>query len=320
MKILAVQNRMGIGDTVIFLPFIKALSKKFNSPISILVKESSKAHQYLHQTNYIDKIIILERDNKTNNRHSGFLGNFNLIKDIKKHNFDKIIIFNSSIRYHLISKFCGIPEIYQYPLFQKSKQHIIDAPKKFLKDKLDLIVNDDPEIQIDDNSILKSIKEFQINKNEMNILLGIGGSGSTKRIPSNIFLSVIEKISKVKKCKFFLATGKDYEEQIILKEILDSDFKNLCVPLDNFSIKETLPIIKSCNISICNDSSFSHISAAVGIKTITLMADTPLIYGDYCSKMFPIIPEGEKTVSHNTLGKEKISPQKIFDKIIEIID
>ena len=43
MKILAVQNRMGIGDTVIFLPFIKALSKKFNSPISILVKESSKA-------------------------------------------------------------------------------------------------------------------------------------------------------------------------------------------------------------------------------------------------------------------------------------
>ena len=27
MKILAVQNRMGIGDTVIFLPFIKAISK-----------------------------------------------------------------------------------------------------------------------------------------------------------------------------------------------------------------------------------------------------------------------------------------------------
>ena len=29
MKILAIQNRMGIGDTVIFLPFIKAISKKF---------------------------------------------------------------------------------------------------------------------------------------------------------------------------------------------------------------------------------------------------------------------------------------------------
>jgi heptosyltransferase-2 len=180
------------------------------------------------------------------------------------------------------------------------------------------VVSEDPEVQIDDISISKSIERFQISKNEINILLGIGGSGPTKRIPSNTFLSVIEKISKVKKCKFFLATGNDNEEQVILNEILQSEFKNLCVPLNNFSIKETLPIIKNCNLSICNDSSFSHLSAALGIKTITLMADTPLIYGNYSSKMFPIIPEGEETVTHNTLGKEKISAQKIFNKIIEI--
>ena len=41
MKILAVQNRMGIGDTVIFLPFIEAISKKFKTPISLLVQENS---------------------------------------------------------------------------------------------------------------------------------------------------------------------------------------------------------------------------------------------------------------------------------------
>ena len=49
------------------------------------------------------------------------------------------------------------------------------------------------------------------------------------------------------------------------------------------------------------------------------MADTPLIYGNYSSKMFPIIPEGEKTVTHNTLGKNKIDPQKIFKRFLEII-
>jgi heptosyltransferase-2 len=320
MKILAIQNRMGIGDTVIFLPFIKALSKKFNSPISILVKENSKADQFLYQTSYIDKILLLERDNKTDNRHGGFLGTFNLIKDIKKHNFDKIIIFNSSLRFSLIAKFSGISKVYQYQLFQKKKQHITDTPRKFIKDKFNLDVIEDPEVQIDDTLISKTIEKFQINKKEINILLGIGGSGPTKRIPANIFLKVIEKLTKIKKCKFFLATGKENEEQIILNEILQSKFKNLCIPLDNFSIKETLPIIKSCDLSICNDSSFSHLSAALGIKTITLMADTPLIYGSYSSKMFPIIPDGEKAVTHNTLGKEKINPQKIFDKIIEIIN
>ncbi len=320
MKILAVQNRMGIGDTVVFLPFIKALSEKFNSPISLLVKESSKADQYLYQTNYIDKILFLERDKKNSNKHGGFLGSLNLIKDIKKHEFDQIIIFNSSLRFNLIAKFSGIHKIYQYPLFQKTRQHITDTPRKFIKDKLNLDVNEDPEIQIDDTLIYKSIEKFQINKNETNILLGIGGSGPTKRVPAKTFLSVIEKISDIKKCKFFLATGKDNEEQIILNEILQSKFKNICLPLDNLSIKETLPIIKNCNISICNDSSFSHLSAALGIKTITLMADTPLIYGNYSSKMFPIIPDGEETVSHKTQGKEKISPQKIFNRVKEIIN
>ena len=320
MKILAVQNRMGIGDTIIFLPFIKALYKKFNSPISLLVKESSKANQYLYQTEYIDKILLLERDNKNNSRHSGFFGSINLIKDLKKYNFDKIFIFNSSFRFYLISKLSGISEIHQYPLFQKNRQHITDAPRKFIKDELDLEVNEDPEIQIEDKLTSQLIEKFQINKNEINILLGVGGSGPTKRIPVKTFLSVISKISKVKKCKFFLAAGKNNEEQNIIKEILESEYKSLCVPLDNFSIKETLPIIKNCNLSVCNDSSFSHLSAALGIKTITLMADTPLIYGSYSSKMFPIIPDGEKIVVHNTLGKEKINPQKIFDKIIEIVN
>ncbi len=320
MRILAVQNRMGIGDTVIFLPFIKAISEKFNSPVSLLVKKNSKADQYLYQTDYIDEIIFLEKEMEGSFWRNGFLRNLDLIINIKKYNFDKIIVFNSSLRFNLIAKLSGIKEIYQYPLFEKDKQHITNTPRNFLKNKLDLDVNQDPEIQISKSLILETIEKFQIKKNETNILLGIGGSGPTKRIPAKIFLNLIEKISKNRKCKFFLATGKDNQEQIILSDILNSKFKNLCVPLDDLSIKEILPIIKNCKISICNDSSFSHLSSALGIMTITLMADTPLIYGNYSSKMFPVIPDGEKTVTHKTLGKEKINPQKIFDKFIELVN
>ena len=131
---------------------------------------------------------------------------------------------------------------------------------------------------------------------------------------------MIKKITIVKNCKFFLATGKKDEEQKILNQILNSKFKDKCVPLDDLSITDTLPIIKNCNISICNDSSFSHLSSALGIKTITLMADTPLIYGSYNSKMYPIMPDGETTVKHTTSGKDKINPDKIFDKFISIIN
>ena len=77
MKILAIQNRMGIGDMVIFLPFIEAISKKFNSPVSILVKKNSKASEYLEKNKFIEKILILERKND-NSHHDGIIGFFNI--------------------------------------------------------------------------------------------------------------------------------------------------------------------------------------------------------------------------------------------------
>ena len=67
------------------------------------------------------------------------------------------------------------------------------------------------------------------------------------------FINIRSQANKLYKCRFFLATGKDKEEQEILKEILDTKFKDKCVPLDELSISETLPIIKNCDASICND-------------------------------------------------------------------
>tara|TARA_B100000963_G_scaffold137962_1_gene120057 strand:+ start:1 stop:936 length:936 start_codon:yes stop_codon:yes gene_type:complete len=311
---------MGIGDTVIFLPFIKAISNKFNSPVSLLVKENSKANEFLNYTNYIDNIIYLKRDNKKNEKHDGIIGFFRLISDLKKYKFEKVFIFNSSLRFNLIAKLAGIKDINQYPLFEKQNQHITEPAKKLIKDKLDIETNENPEIQIENNLIYQSMNKYKISKDDINILLGIGGSGPTKRIPSSTFIKVMEKIEKYNKCKFFLATGKNEEEQKILSEIYNSKFKKKCYPLDKLTIAETLPIIKNCNISICNDTGFAHLSSALSIKTITLMADTPLIYGSYSSNMYPIIPDGETTVTHNTLGKDKINPEKIFDKFVSLIN
>ena len=320
MKILAIQSKMGIGDTVIFLPFIKAISKKFQVPISLLVKQNSKANEFLGYTNYIDEIIHLERDNKINQKHDGLKGFFKLASDIKTYNFNKVFIFNSSLRYNLISRLAGIKEIFQYPLFEKQNQHITEPAKAIIKKYLDIETNDNPEIQIDNDLVQKSLLKYNINNDELNVLLGIGGSGPTKRIPSKTFLEVMEKLERFKKCRFFLATGKNEDEQKILTEIYNTKFKEKCVTLDNLNIKETLPIIKNCNVAICNDTSFSHLSSALGIKTITLMADTPLIYGSYSKNMYPIIPDGEITVSHDTRGKDKINPDKIYEKLLSVIN
>ena len=318
MKILAIQNRMGIGDMVIFLPFIESIAKNFNSSITLLVKESSKANEYLNNNNKIKKIIYLKRSNKNNEYHDGIFGFFRLTKELKKHSFDKVFIFNSSLRYNLICRLAGITEIYQYPLFKKKKQNIIDAAKNLLLNKLNIKVESNPKIFLEDNLIQKAKTQFNFSDSKLNILLGIGGSGPTKRTPANKFIEFIKLTLNEYDCKFFLATGQEEEEQKILKEIISS-CKEKCVSLDKLSILEILPIIKNCKLAICNDSSFSHFSASLGLPTIVLMCDTPLLYGNYSPQMYPILPEGVQAVSHGTNGKEKINPEKIFEKFKSII-
>ncbi len=319
MKILAIQNRMGIGDMVIFLPYIEAVAKKYNSQVTLLVKENSKAEHLIKDNKYINEIIILKRDQTKKSYHDGLNGFFRLVSDIKKYQFDKVLIFNSSLRYRLVCRFAGINDIYQYPLFEKKNQHIVDAANNLLKNKFNLEIKNDPVINIKDENIQNIRAKFNFDDDFKNILLGIGGSGPTKRIPSKIFIEFMNLCLKNFKCRFFLATGNKNEEIKIMNEIVNYH-KNICTPLNELSISETLPVIKNCNIAVCNDSSFSHLSAGLGKPTIVLMSDTPLIYGSYSSKMHPIMPDGVEKVTHGTEGKEQINPLKIFEKFQSLVN
>ena len=321
MKVLVVQNRMGIGDMVIFLPYIEAISKYLKTPVSILVKENTKCLEYLSNNPYIDNIIILDRnDKKKIGKHYGIKGIFNLAKEIKKYNFEKIFIFNSSFRYTIVAKLAKIKNVYQYRLFSKKNQNIIETAKIFLKKNLNVEVESNPSISIDAEKIYEAKRKYQIVKDEKNILLGVGGSGPTKRVSPEKFIELMNHCSEQFKCKFFLAAGPNEIEEKIINQILNSKHKVRCIALNKLKISETLPIIKNCDISVCNDTSFSHLSAALGIQTIVLMTDTPLLYGNYSPKMHPILPDGEKVVTHDTLGKDKINPEKIFNKIKKILN
>ena len=58
---------------------------------------------------------MLDRSN------DGITGFFNLVKILKSKKFDKVFIFNSSLRYFLAAKFAGIKVVLQYPLFRKER-------------------------------------------------------------------------------------------------------------------------------------------------------------------------------------------------------
>ena len=317
MKVLVIQPKIGMGDMVIYLPYIHAIAKKYNSSVSILVKENSRAKELLIDDKKISEVIILDRTKTNTGSHDGIKGFFKLVKELKKKKFDKVFIFNSSLRYYLISKLAGIKKISQYPLFKK-KDNIVTSAKIFTENELGTIVSTQAELQLDKLKVTNINSQF--SKDMKHICLGISASGPTKRWPIRNYINLCEKIDKQIPSKFYIAAGKNDKE--LINEIFKSKIKDKCISFDNLKINETMPIIKNCDLYIGNDTGWLHISSALNIKCLALFMDSPVqAYGKYSKNIETILPEGEteETTTHDTLGAEKISFEKVFNKSIYLL-
>ncbi len=305
MKVLVIQQRYGIGDMVILLPYIHAISKKFNTPVSLLAKESSKASDLLAEDNHIDEIIILDKEK------DGISGFFKLSNELKKRNFDKIFIFNSSLRYNLIAKFSGIKSIYQYPLF-RSKDNMVVSAKIFTESITGENISTEPNLKINN-------KNDNFDKSLKHICLGISASGPTKRWNIKNYIKLSQELTKTDKCKFYIAAGPNDIE--LINKFKDSDVGKNCESFEKLSIRQTLPIIKNCDLAVCNDTGFAHIACALGVKTLTLFMDSPVMtYGKYSPRMNVVEPEGLKNQTvHNTLGKDSVSFNTVLNKVKELL-
>ena len=320
MKVLVVQQRMGIGDMVIFLPYVHAISKKFQSQVSLLVKKNSKAEQLCQNDQHIEEIIYLDRNKNNSGRHDGWLGFFRLLKDIKEKKIDKIFIFNGSLRFLLLSKLCGIKSISQYPLFTR-KNNIVLTAKNFTEKFIETSISTLPTIHLDEEVVKRVKEKYNFNKNYKHICIGFSASGITKRWYIENYIKLAEEINNKIPCKFYLAGGRnDYD---LFEKFLNSSIANNCISFRDLSIQETLPIIKNCNIYIGNDTGWLHISSALNKKCLALFMDSPAqAYGTYSKNISLIVPEGEtiETTKHDTLGKEEISFEKVLNKSLELLN
>ena len=211
MKVLVIQPKIGMGDMVIYLPYIHAISKKYQTPVSILVKKNSRANQLLADDKHIDEIIILDRSKNNTGTHDGFLGFLKLSNELKKRKFKKVFIYNGSLRYLLISKLAGIKSVSQYPLFRK-KDNIVTSAKIFTENELSVIVSTQPNLNLSKEK-LEKVKS-DLSNNFKHICLGISASGPTKRWNIKNFIKLCEKINDKIPSKFYLAAGSNDKDLI----------------------------------------------------------------------------------------------------------
>ena len=304
---LVVIKSMGIGDLVILIANIHAISKSINNKVVVLAQENTRATEILKYDPHVEEVINLDK--------KGFL---NIIKKIKNKKFEKSYIYSDILRLYLISKLSGIKNSYQYNLFSKKGKNFFKTAKEFTESTLCTKINHQSEILWNPEEIEVAKRKFNISNKTNNIVCGISASGLTKRWDIKNYINLFENISSKFPCKFFIAAGP--KDQDLVKEVMKSSLKEKCISFSNMTISETIPIISSCQTYIGNDTGWAHISAALNLKSLYLFCDSPSdAYGTWRNNIEIIVPEGEIVCKHNTRGKDRISFNKVLSKALEII-
>ena len=131
MKVLILINKVGLGDCIIHLNYIHEISKKYEKQVSILAKENTRAIDLFQDDPHIKEVITLDRLEDGTGSHDGLKGFIKLIQDVNEKKFDKVFIFNSSVRYFLVCKFAGIKKIANI-LYLKKRGSMLSILQKFL--------------------------------------------------------------------------------------------------------------------------------------------------------------------------------------------
>tara|TARA_B100001123_G_C15188883_1_gene978455 strand:- start:380 stop:1324 length:945 start_codon:yes stop_codon:yes gene_type:complete len=310
-KALVIIKSMGIGDLCILISNIHAISKHNSQPVTILAQKNTRAKEVLMHDPHIKEVIELDEKE--------IRGFFNIIKILKYKKFDTCYIYSDSIRFFLISKLSNIKKIFHYRFFSKKKKNFFKSAKEFTEKKLKTEINPQSKIYCDKKDIEVVKKKYSITSDQINYMIAPSASGPTKRWDVNNFIKLLEALNKKNSSKFFIAGGEN--DQIIIKNIIDSSIGKNCISLSKKSIKEIKPIIAACNYGICNDTGFAHIASGLGLKCLVLFMDSPpAAYGAYSKNISIIVPDGESIEScgHNTRGKDKISFDEVLKKSLEL--
>jgi len=312
-KALVIIKSMGIGDLLILISNIHAISKKIDRPVTVLAQKNTRACEILKHDPYIKEVIELdEKEVKSF---------FKIVKKIKSKNFDQAYIFSDSIRFFLITKLCGIKNNYHYKFFSKKGKNFYRTAKEFTEKVLNTEIDSQSKIYCNNNDVEAVKKKFDISDKTKNIICGISASGPTKRWDILNYIKLFEIINSKFKCKFFLAGGSNDEN--LIKLIMNSSIRKNCLSFSKMTISETMPIINNCQFYIGNDTGWGHISSALGLKSLFLFMDSPpSAYGVYSKNISIIVPDGEtiETCGHNTRGKDKISIDKVLNETLKLIN
>ncbi len=261
-----------IGDIILCSPIVRALSEQLGHEVHFCTKENYAG--LLSSNPHITKVHTLE-ENKLDV----------LIQSLKKEGFDYVIDLHKKYRSKRIVKRLGLPSysfykenlekwlMVDFKIDRLSGKHLVE---RYYEGLTELGIYDD-RLGLD-YYIHPDTRLPEADYDDLYIVLAIGGSYETKRLP---FKQLVRLCDLLDSYQVILVGGKEnYDESLQIME--ESTHPNLINLVAESSLDQTALLISRCETLVTHDTATMHMGAAFNKPIVSVWGNTIPKFG-----MFP---------------------------------
>lgn len=340
-KHILVIRLSAMGDVAMTIPVIKAMLRTYpNVKITVVSRAFLKP---IFQN--IPNVSFYTADVK--GKHKGVLGLFKLYKELKKLNIDLVADLHNVLRSKILGTYfkLGGYKICKIDKGRAAKKALTKTEGKIFKQLkttheryADVFRKLGYNIDLTNEDVLarlettKKIASFIGETNKKLIGIAPFAAFEGKSYPITQMEAVIAKLSETEDYKIILFGGPADKKQLAAWE---SKYNNVVNAAGLFSFEEELSLISNLDVMLSMDSGNAHLAAMFGKKVVTIWGVTHPYAGFYPfgqpqenalladREKYPLLPTsiyGNKYPEGYENVMQTITPEAVFDKIVEVID
>lgn len=327
-KICIVYTHHKLGDLIWQLPYIKAISEHYNEKVDLIVREKTQAKNILLDLKYLNQIYY-------NNFRKGlnyWIDVFKLTKIFKKKKYDFVFILDKVNKPAIAAKIAGIKNIIGPGIGNQKKwltnnvflsnedwkMNYSEQSKKLLKLQTIKIKDYFPSIEINTERLEKDNPDLLVKGKK--IAFGVDSFEDFKMWYEENFIELADLLHRKNLFDYiYLICGP--EKSYIAQKIIDNSNQNYFIDCSKKDLQGIILAIKNSSFYVGNNSGPLNLSAALGIKTFGLIANSPISELKY-SKINPITPKDytDNVWNRNREGMKKIKTNDVFNHIMNDLE
>lgn len=283
-RILVIQTAFP-GDAILTLPFIQEL-KKQNAESTIDVLCIPSTAEIFSASPVVERTIILDKRGE----NKGLFGFLKFVRKLKENNYQAVFSPHRSFRSAMVTLQLNADKSYGFDnsslpfVFKKTlsydhsahevKRNLNLLDKDYSGDKWKII----PEIKVSEESAAKVSSFLNSNKITKFIAVAPGSVWETKKYPLEYFKELVKHFIKLNFQLVMVGGEKDKE---LCESLLEGYENKTFVTAGNFTFIETIELLKSSSMLICNDSAPTHLGVCADIPVLTIYCSTTPRFGFY---------------------------------------